>query len=66
MRLGQGFDDRQALHVRADVHDREIDFVYGEADDFERLLRLVARWLRACSTVVTLSYEQDVSFHDPT
>ena len=37
-RVGQGFYDGEALHIRAEVHDGQIDIVQSEAENIECVL----------------------------
>ena len=68
--LAQRFYDREALHTRPDVHDREINILQREAEDLERVLFLIVLYLAvspcAGEIISAPGYQQNIPLHNRT
>ena len=65
--VGQGFDDGQALQIRTEVHDGQIDIFQCEAEDVERVLSAIGLYLIVCTVadkILSAVTDQDnIPFH---
>jgi len=56
------------LHIRADVHDREIDIVQRETEDLESIFFAIGRDFAVRSSAgkifLAVSYQENIPFHN--
>ena len=50
-RVAQGFYDGEALRIRTEVHDSQIDIVQSEAENIECVFRRISFWLPVSALV---------------
>ena len=66
-RVGQGLDDSEALHVRPEVDDSQVNMLQSEAEDVERVLRATGLYLTTCAMagkIIAVVTDQDnIPFH---
>ena len=66
-RVGQSFDDSEALHVRPEVNDSQINMLQSEAEDVERVLRATGLYFTTCAMVgkiiAVVTYQDNIPFH---
>ena len=65
--VGQSFDNGEALHVRPQINDSQINMLQGKAEDIERVLRATGLYLTTCAMVgkiiAVVTDQDDIPFH---
>lgn len=65
--VGQGFDDSEALNVRPEVNDSQINMLQSEAEDIERVLCAIGCCLTTCAmvgkSIAVVTDQDNIPFH---
>ncbi len=65
--VGQSFDNGEALHVRPQINDSQINMLQGKAEDIECVLRATVLYPTTCAMVgkiiAVVTDQDDIPFH---